>query len=192
MQRLLTKLPTSPAHQLTRAYAAAASSGGGQKTGKPDPIEVALHKHEAKRKDIAEVIGHPKHPHPIPVDLDPHKSEAADINGVPEIGRQRTVRIFKPAREATQSGWKHVDRWKLDLDARERWDEHFTMGWSATGDPLSNISGSLEFATKEAAIDYCIKNRWAYEVDAPHERTIHPKAYGTIFHWSKRTRVSTK
>jgi hypothetical protein len=61
-----------------------------------------------------------------------------------------------------------------------------------SGDPLSNISMSLDFASEQDAINFCEKNNWVYEVEKPQERKIEPKAYGSNFHWSKRTRVSTK
>jgi len=51
---------------------------------------------------------------------------------------------------------------------------------------------ALSFASKDDAINFCEKNRWAYEIREPEERKIVPKAYGSNFHWNKRTRVSTK
>uniref|UniRef100_A0AC34FBB1 NADH dehydrogenase [ubiquinone] iron-sulfur protein 4, mitochondrial n=1 Tax=Panagrolaimus sp. ES5 TaxID=591445 RepID=A0AC34FBB1_9BILA len=60
------------------------------------------------------------------------------------------------------------------------------------GDPLSNISGNLDFASKEEAVAFCQKNRWNYDVEEVHERKIIPKQYGTNFSWNKRTRISTK
>ena len=61
-----------------------------------------------------------------------------------------------------------------------------------SGDPLSNISMNLDFASKEDAIAFCEKNRWQFEVEEPHDRQIKPKAYGNNFSWNKRTRVGCK
>uniref|UniRef100_A0A915BG68 NADH dehydrogenase [ubiquinone] iron-sulfur protein 4, mitochondrial n=1 Tax=Parascaris univalens TaxID=6257 RepID=A0A915BG68_PARUN len=146
--------------------------------------------HDAKRKSLEEVL------QPTPaktnVTVVGEYDEVMDIAGVPEEHMEpRTARIFKPAREATQSGWNNTKAWKIELDNRERW-ENPLMGWASTGDPLSNISMNMDFASKEDAINFCVKNRWSYEVDEPHERHIKPKAYGSNFSWKARTRVSTK
>jgi hypothetical protein len=61
-----------------------------------------------------------------------------------------------------------------------------------SGDPLSNISMQLDFASKEDAVRFCIKNRWDYEVEEPKVRQIKAKAYGSNYSWNKRTRVGTK
>ncbi|KAK6011256.1 ETC complex I subunit region [Ostertagia ostertagi] len=81
--------------------------------------------------------------------------------------------------------------WRIELDNRQRW-ENPLMGWTSSGDPLSNISMNLKFASKEDAIDFCVKNRWTYEVEKEHERKILPKNYASNFAWNKKTRVSTK
>ncbi|VDK47751.1 unnamed protein product [Anisakis simplex] len=146
--------------------------------------------HDAKRKSLQDVL-EPAQPKTSVTVVGEH-DEVMDIAGVPEEHmEQRTARIFKPAREATQTAWNNTKMWKIELDNRERW-ENPLMGWSSTGDPLSNISMNLDFASKEDAINFCVKNRWNYEVDEPHERRIKPKSYGWNFAWNKRTRISTK
>lgn len=65
------------------------------------------------------------------------------------------------------------------------------MGWSSTGDPLSNMI--VDFNTKEEAIEHCEKNGWRWfvsSVDKPKKERV--KNYGVNFSWDKRTRVSTK
>ncbi|VDK66392.1 unnamed protein product [Onchocerca ochengi] len=105
--------------------------------------------------------------------------------------RSRRVRIYRPAREATQSGWAGTKTWKIELDNLERW-ENPLIGWSSTGDPLSNISMALDFASKEDAIRYCETNNLNYEVVEPNERIIKPKSYAENFSWNKRTRITNK
>ncbi|VDN50168.1 unnamed protein product [Dracunculus medinensis] len=115
-----------------------------------------------------------------------------DIAGIPEEHMEpRVARIYIPAREATQSAWNNTKTWKIELDNRQRW-ENPLIGWSSSGDPLSNISMALDFASKEDAIRFCEKNRWNYEVDEPQRRHIKPKSYAANFSWNKRTRVGTK
>ncbi|VDK60168.1 unnamed protein product, partial [Cylicostephanus goldi] len=103
--------------------------------------------------------------------------EAADIGGrPPEHTEERTVIIYRAARESTQAAWNNTKTWHIEVDNRQRW-ENPLIGWASSGDPLSNISMSLKFASKEDAIDFCKKNRWNYEVEKEHNRVISPKSY---------------
>lgn len=115
-----------------------------------------------------------------------------EIAGVPlEHQHERKARIHMPSRNTMQSGWNNTGMWKIELDNRERW-ENPNIGWSSSGDPLSNIAMALDFASREDAIRFCQKNRWKYEIEEPKERQILSKSYGANFSWNKRTRVSTK
>ncbi|VDM19278.1 unnamed protein product, partial [Wuchereria bancrofti] len=118
--------------------------------------------------------------------------QTVDLSGVPvDFLRSRRVRIYRPAREATQSGWARTRTWKIELDNLERW-ENSLIGWSSTGDPLSNISMAMDFASKEDAVRYCETNNLNYEVIEPNERIIKPKSYAENFSWNKRTRITNK
>lgn len=56
------------------------------------------------------------------------------------------------------------------------------MGWSSTGDPLSNMD--VEFNTKEEAIAHCEKNGWKWFVDAQEApKKPRVKNYGVNFAW---------
>ncbi|CAJ0593402.1 unnamed protein product [Cylicocyclus nassatus] len=144
--------------------------------------------HDAKRKEVDEILQPSVPKVPVPVVND----EAADIGGrPPEHTEERTVLIYRAARESTQAAWNNTKAWHIEVDNRQRW-ENPLIGWASSGDPLSNIAMSLKFASKEDAIDFCKKNRWNYEVEKEHNRVISPKSYGWNFAWNKRTRVSTK
>lgn len=78
----------------------------------------------------------------------------------------------------------------MEFDNRQRW-ENPLMGWTSTGDPLSNMK--VQFTSPEEAIDHCEKNGWAWFVDKSKiEKEVKPKSYGLNFSWNRRTRVSTK
>ncbi|GFX49382.1 NADH dehydrogenase iron-sulfur protein 4, mitochondrial [Trichonephila clavipes] len=112
------------------------------------------------------------------------------ITGVPEEHiKTRLVRIFKPAKNPMQSGTFNTRKWKLEFETRERW-ENPLMGWSSTGDPLSNLN--VQFSSQEEAVAFCEKNDWPYYIDEPKESSSKHKSYGANFAWNKRTRVSTK
>lgn len=69
----------------------------------------------------------------------------------------------------------------MNFDNRERW-ENPLMGWSSTGDPLSNMD--VEFNTKEEAIAHCEKNGWKWFVDAQEApKKPRVKNYGVNFSW---------
>jgi hypothetical protein len=51
----------------------------------------------------------------------------------------RRAKIYKPARNAMQSGWENVGVWKIDLDNRERW-ENPNIGWCSRWDDFENFS----------------------------------------------------
>ncbi|XP_029664252.1 NADH dehydrogenase [ubiquinone] iron-sulfur protein 4, mitochondrial [Formica exsecta] len=112
------------------------------------------------------------------------------VSGVPEEHiKTRRVRIYQPAKNAMQSGTNNIHFWQMDFDTRERW-ENPLMGWTSSGDPMSNIQ--VNFATKEEAIAHCKKMGWDYYVQKPNLNEPKPRSYGINFSWNKRTRVSTK
>ncbi|TKR93661.1 hypothetical protein L596_008074 [Steinernema carpocapsae] len=145
---------------------------------------------DVKRKSLDEVLG--SHEKKTTIAVSNTVDETMELAGIPEEHMEaRTARIFKPAREATQTAWNNTNVWKIELDNQKRW-ENPLMGWSSNADPLSNISMNLDFASAEEAIAFCEKNRWQYEVEQPKQRQIKQKSYGANFSWNKRTRVGTK
>ena len=81
------------------------------------------------------------------------------LTGVPEEHiKTRKARIFVPARNNMQSGVNNTKKWKMEFDARERW-ENPLVGWVSTADPLSNLV--LTFSTKEDAIAFAETNGWS-------------------------------
>merc|ERR1711997_1387403 len=112
------------------------------------------------------------------------------ISGVPEQHiKERYVRIYRPAKNAMQSGTAGGRRGRIGFETRERWENNL-MGWASTGDPLSNMI--VDFADKEEAIAFVEKNGWDYWVEDPKERAPKTKSYALNFAWNKRTRKSTK
>lgn len=60
-----------------------------------------------------------------------------------------------PAKNSMQSGTFKTQVWRIEFDNRERW-ENPLMGWSSTGDPLSNTL--TDFTDVEDAIAFVEKN----------------------------------
>ncbi|XP_054723324.1 NADH dehydrogenase [ubiquinone] iron-sulfur protein 4, mitochondrial-like, partial [Uloborus diversus] len=86
----------------------------------------------------------------------PALSDITPLTGVPdEHVKGRLVRIFRPAKNPMQSGTFNTRKWKMEFETRQRW-ENPLMGWSSTGDPLSNMN--VQFSSQEEAIKFCEKN----------------------------------
>lgn len=117
--------------------------------------------------------------------------DISPVSGVPaEHVIERRVRIFKPAKNAMQSGTNNIHHWEMEFDNRQRW-ENPLMGWTSTGDPLSNMK--VQFKSSEEAIEHCEKNGWSWFIDEVKEvKQFKPKNYGENFSWNRRTRVTTK
>merc|ERR1711868_65598 len=119
------------------------------------------------------------------------KDDISMLSGVPEEHiKTRMVRIFIPARNAMQSGNFKTNSWRIEFDTRERWESPLTLGWTSSADPLSNMT--VDFSSKEAAMAFCEKNGWAYQVEERQQATPKKKSYGLNYHWNKRSRTTTK
>ncbi|TID26007.1 putative nadh-ubiquinone oxidoreductase 18 kda protein [Venturia nashicola] len=106
---------------------------------------------------------------------------AAVLSGAPVELQARTVRIYRPAKTATQSGTWHSHAWKIDWDPLpkgHRW-ENPLMGWQSSADFMNGES--IAFKTKEDAINFANKQGYEYYVQEPNERRILPKAYANNF-----------
>ncbi|KAH6619131.1 ETC complex I subunit conserved region-domain-containing protein [Chaetomium sp. MPI-SDFR-AT-0129] len=108
------------------------------------------------------------------------------LSGAPIELQARTVRIYKPAKPATQSGTQIGTRWRLDWDVLgkgHRW-ENPLMGWQSSADFVQGTH--IHFKTKEDAIAFAEKQGYEYFVQEPNERKFAPKAYANNFLYSSK------
>ncbi|KAF2859878.1 hypothetical protein K470DRAFT_282389 [Piedraia hortae CBS 480.64] len=106
---------------------------------------------------------------------------AAVLSGAPLDLQARTVRIYRPAKTATQSGDWHGHHWRMDWDVLSkghRW-ENPLMGWQSSADFMQGTH--LNFRSKEEAIEFANKQGYEYFVQEPNERKITPKSYSAQF-----------
>ncbi|KAF2994491.1 NADH:ubiquinone oxidoreductase 21kD subunit [Curvularia kusanoi] len=106
---------------------------------------------------------------------------AAVLSGAPVDLQARQVRIYKPAKTATQSGNWTSEGWLMDWDVLakgHRW-ENPLMGWASSADFMNGHR--LNFKTKEDAINFANKQGYEYFVQEPNERKFVPKAYANNF-----------
>ena len=64
-----------------------------------------------------------------------------------------TARIFKPAKNAMQSGTAKTREWQLDYEPEQPRAIEPLMGWTSSGDMKQQVR--LRFDTKEEATAYC-------------------------------------
>ncbi|KAF2083913.1 NADH-ubiquinone oxidoreductase 21 kDa subunit mitochondrial precursor [Saccharata proteae CBS 121410] len=106
---------------------------------------------------------------------------AAVLSGAPTDLQARTVRIYRPAKTATQSGDWHSHCWQMDWDVLgkgHRW-ENPLIGWQSSADYMQGHR--IEFKSKEDAIAFANKQGYEYFVQEPNERRFIPKAYANNF-----------
>ena len=96
------------------------------------------------------------------------------------------ARIYRPSRNAMQSGTSRTRRWVLDFPASDARDIDPLMGWTSSDDTQSQIR--LTFATKEEALDYARENGIDAVVTEPKARAanIRPGGYGENFATGRR------
>ena len=97
------------------------------------------------------------------------------------------ARIFKPAKNAMQSGTARTKTWTLDYEPSEPRQIEPLMGWTSSGDMRQQVR--LQFETKEEAIAYCERHGIAYQVFEPSEPALpvrRPMAYSDNFAYRRR------
>ncbi len=89
------------------------------------------------------------------------------------------VRIYRPTKNAMQSGRANIRKWVLEFEPTMRKEIDPLMGWTGSGD--TKTQARLHFASKEAAIAYAERNGHEFVVDLPKERIIKHKNYSDNF-----------
>ncbi len=94
--------------------------------------------------------------------------------------------IFKPARNAMQSGWANTRKWLLVYDPQRAKHIDDLMGYTSSDDTSGQVR--LTFDTQEEAVAYAEKRGLTYQVQEPHARTLRIKAYADNFKYTRQTR----
>ena len=78
-----------------------------------------------------------------------------------------TAKIYRPARNAMQSGSGNTKLWLLEFDQDTPRSLEPLMGWTSTVETKQQIQ--LDFDTKEEAVAYAERNGIAYRLVEPPE-----------------------
>jgi hypothetical protein len=96
-----------------------------------------------------------------------------------------TARIYRPARNAMQSGKGKSNQWVLVHEQASPREIEPLMGYTSSGDMAQQIR--LSFDTLEAAEAYAQKNGIPYTVQPAHEATPKRVSYPDNFRSDRKT-----
>ena len=97
-----------------------------------------------------------------------------------------TARIFKPAKNAMQSGRSKTKEWQLDYEPEQPRSVEPLMGWTSSGDMKSQLS--LSFDTKEEAVAFAVRHGIAFRLEEPKETEVRAKSYAENFKFGRPDR----
>tara|TARA_B100001996_G_C18162453_1_gene401144 strand:- start:149 stop:445 length:297 start_codon:yes stop_codon:yes gene_type:complete len=89
------------------------------------------------------------------------------------------VRIFKPSKNATQSGRNNIKMWVMEFEPNAPKNTDFLMGWIGSVDTKGQVR--IKFNSKEEAIAFAKKNGLTPNVQESNKRKINPKNYADNF-----------
>ncbi|MDE1901582.1 MAG: ETC complex I subunit [Alphaproteobacteria bacterium] len=87
------------------------------------------------------------------------------------------VRVFKPAKTATQSGRARTHQWQVEPEIVTPRAPDPIMGWASAGDTLAELRGRLRFPTLEDALAFVKAKGWDAVIEEPAERRVRPRNY---------------
>ena len=87
-----------------------------------------------------------------------------------------SARIYRPARNAMQSGTAKTRDWVLEYVSETAREVDPLMGWTSSSDTQSQVR--LRFDSKEAALDYAKENGIEATVSEPNKRKPNVRARG--------------
>jgi hypothetical protein len=93
------------------------------------------------------------------------------------------VRIYRPAKAATQSGGAKTRDWVLEFEPSARREIDPLMGW--TGSPDTKRQVRLRFESKAEAIAFAESHGLSYRVTEPQKRRPKAKSYAANFSYRR-------
>ena len=95
-----------------------------------------------------------------------------------------TARIFKPAKNAMQSGRAKTREWQLDYEPEQPRVIEPLMGWTSSGDMKQQLT--IRFDTREEAVAYCERHGIAFQVFEAKPETRRIMSYSDNFAFNRR------
>lgn len=94
------------------------------------------------------------------------------------------ARIYKPARNAMQSGKARTKMWVLEYEPERAREIDPLMGWTSSSDMRQQVQ--LEFDTAEEAIAYATRHEIPFDVFEPQKPMARAKSYADNFRFDRK------
>jgi hypothetical protein len=94
------------------------------------------------------------------------------------------ARIYKPAKNAMQSGRAGTKLWVLEFEPESARTPDPLMGWTSSHDMRQQVE--LQFDTREEAVAYAQKNGIPFQLFEPHAPRPRPKSYADNFRFDRK------
>ncbi|MBV9567635.1 MAG: ETC complex I subunit [Hyphomicrobiales bacterium] len=94
------------------------------------------------------------------------------------------ARIFRPSRNAMQSGAANTKQWLLEYEPAQKRVAEPLMGWTSSTDMLGQVR--LAFDTKEEAVAYALREGIPFRLEEPPPETNRrPLSYSDNFKFNR-------
>jgi len=90
-----------------------------------------------------------------------------------------SARIYQRPKNAMQSGKSRTQEWVLEFEQSEARKPDPLMGWTGSGD--TQVQVTLEFSSKEAALEYAERYGITARVHATPKKSLKIQAYADNF-----------
>ena len=93
------------------------------------------------------------------------------------------VRIYRPAKNAMQSGRSNTKHWVLEFEPSAAARPDPLMGWTSSSDTKRQVK--LNFESEAEAVVHAREKGYTYTVVKRNERKVTPKSYADNFAYSR-------
>ncbi len=94
------------------------------------------------------------------------------------------VRIYRPAKNAMQSGRGNSRQWIVEFEPSDRKEPDPLMGWNGSRDTLAQVK--LRFGTKEEAMAFAEREGHVYSLaEERPAKAVKPKSYADNFRFDR-------
>ena len=95
------------------------------------------------------------------------------------------ARIYRPARNAMQSGQANAKDWILEFEPEEARRIDPLMGWTGSGDTKGQVR--LSFETRDEAVSFAQRHHIPFQVFEPKEAKRIVRAYADNFKFGRKS-----
>ena len=94
-----------------------------------------------------------------------------------------SVRIYRPARTAMQSGTANTREWVMEFEPGLPKSHDPLMGWTSSADTREQVH--LRFANAQEAVAYAERQGYSYTLSAPPQHRLRPRPYADNFKYNR-------